>query len=72
MKVMLGNIKGEKGEQGKRGERGESGVAVPINGFFNLSGDEEGNLWCYYANESTPPAFEVDAEGNIYYITPDE
>lgn len=60
--------------QGKleRGEfRGDSGVVVPISGLFTLSGDEDGNLYAYYADGSTPPQFEVDDTGNIYYITPD-
>ena len=63
--------KGEKGDTGEKGERGDSGVTVPINGLFTLSGDAEGNLWAYYADGTTPPQFEVDEEGNIYYLTPD-
>lgn len=63
---------GEQGIQGKpgeKGERGDSGVLVPIStGFFALSGDEEGNLWVYYNELDTPPQFEVDDDGNIYYI----
>lgn len=64
---------GEKGEQGEKGDRGDSGVTVPVNGLFTLSGDADGNLWAYYADGATSaPEFEVDDDGNIYYITPDE
>ena len=33
------NIKGSKGD------RGDSGVTTPINGFFTMFVDEDGNLW---------------------------
>lgn len=62
---------GLQGIQGPKGERGDSGVVVPISGMFTLTGDEEGNLWAYYADEDNPPQFVTDDEGNIYYITPD-
>lgn len=65
--------KGDKGEQGEKGERGDSGVTVPINGMFTLAGDENGDLWAYYADNATSaPQFEVDEDGNIDYIIPDE
>lgn len=75
--------KGDKGDPGERGPQGiqglpgpqgpqgASGITVQINGMFTLSGDAEGNLWAYYNDEDTPPAFEVDASGNIYYIVTD-
>ena len=63
--------KGDKGDPGEKGDRGDSGVTVPINGMFTLSGDAGGNLWAYYVDDTTPPQFEVDEEGNIYYLTPD-
>lgn len=63
---------GKDGKDGEQGPPGESGVVAPVSGMFTLSGDPEGNLWAYYADGSTPPAFEIDAGGNIYYITPDE
>lgn len=65
-------IQGETGATGAQGPQGESGVVVPINGLYSLSGDSDGNLWCYYSDSATPPSFEVDNSGNIYYITPDE
>lgn len=63
---------GIQGPKGDKGDRGDSGVTVPISGLFTLSGDEDGNLWAYYADGSTPPQFETDESGNIYYITPEE
>lgn len=60
------------GKQGEKGDRGDSGVVTPTNGFFTLAGDADGNLYAYYNDEDNPPVFEVDENGNIYYITPDE
>ena len=57
--------------RGERGEPGKDGVNISISGMFTLSGDEDGNLWAYYADGDTPPEFETDENGNIYYITPD-
>ena len=67
-----GEFKGDKGDKGDTGPQGESGVMVSVSGMFTLAGDEDGNLWAYYAEGSTPPEFETDENGNIYYITPDE
>lgn len=62
---------GIQGPAGPQGIQGESGVTVPISGLFTLSGDSDGNLYANYADGSIPPQFEVDADNNIYYITPD-
>ena len=64
-------VKGNPGPKGEKGDKGDSGITVPINGLYTLSGDSDGNLWCYYADGTTAPKFEVDSNGNIYYITPD-
>ena len=64
-------VKGDPGPKGEKGDKGDSGITVPINGLYTLSGDSDGNLWCYYADGTTAPKFEVDSNGNIYYITPD-
>lgn len=64
---------GPTGPQGEKGERGDSGITVPASGLFTLSGDEEGNLWAYYADGDDPPQFEHDEEtGDIYYIISEE
>lgn len=62
---------GIQGPTGPAGPPGESGVVTPSAGWFTLAGDADGNLWAYYNDTDTPPKFETDADGNIYYITPD-
>lgn len=62
---------GIQGPEGEQGPPGESGVVTPASGWFTLAGDADGNLWACYNDSDTPPKFEVDASGNIYYITPD-
>lgn len=58
---------GEKGEKGDPGEKGESGITVPVNGFFTLAVDTDGNLWAYSAESGTTPEFEYDSDtGNLY------
>ena len=52
-----------------KGEQGESGITVPLNGFFTLSVDTEGNLWAHSAEDGTPLEFEYNAEtGDLYII----
>lgn len=57
--------------KGEKGDKGDSGVTVPVNGLFTL-GIEDGALYVYYSDEDIPPQFEMDEEGGLYYITPDE
>ena len=69
-----GLFKGEKGDQGEKGEKGdagESGVTVPTNGFFTLSIDENGDLYCYYNDADNPPTFELDDNGDLYFVVAD-
>lgn len=62
---------GVAGPVGPQGPAGESGVVTPTTGWFTLAGDEDGNLWAYYNDTDATPQFEVDENGNIYYILPD-
>ena len=62
---------GIQGPVGPEGPRGESGVVTPTTGWFTLAGDADGNLWAYYNDTDAEPQFEVDEDGNIYYILPD-
>jgi hypothetical protein len=63
---------GIQGPKGDKGDRGDSGILVPVSGIFTLSGDEEGNLWAYFADEDNPPSFVYDEEtGDVYYDTPE-
>lgn len=60
------------GSKGDKGDKGDSGttISVPVNGLFNLGVDGDGNLWCYYSDDTNPPTFEYDSKtGNLYYIT---
>lgn len=56
------NIKGTKGD------RGDSGVTTPINGFFTMYVDEDGNLWVLSETDMST-VFEYDSDtGNLYYV----
>lgn len=56
------NIKGVKGD------RGDSGVTTPINGFFTMYVDKDGNLWVLSEDDLTN-TFEYDeATGNLYFV----
>lgn len=66
----LQGIQGIQGLKGDKGDRGDSGVTVPVNGFFTLAVDGDGNLWAYSAENGTTPDFEYDATtGNLYFKT---
>lgn len=67
--------KGDKGDTGPTGERGLpgiNGVTTTISGMFTLQGDGTGNLYAHYTETDTPPTFDVEPGGNIYYVTPEE
>ena len=56
------NIKGVKGD------RGDSGVTTPINGFFTMYVDGDGNLWVLSEDDLTN-TFEYDEiTGNLYFV----
>ncbi|MCM1304564.1 MAG: phage tail protein [Lachnospiraceae bacterium] len=40
-------------------------------GLFYFECDEQGNLWLCHEDGSIPPSFEIDGEGNFYYIIPE-
>ena len=66
-------IQGIQGEKGDKGDPGESGITAPVNGFFTLSVDADGNLYAYSADEGTSPTFELDEEtGDLYLVTEEE
>lgn len=61
-------IQGTKGDKGDKGDTGESGITVPVNGFFTLSVDADGNLWAY-SEDGNAPNLEYDSEtGNLYVV----
>ena len=60
-----------KGEKGDKGDRGDSGVTAPVNGFFTMSVDENGNLYVH-TTDGAEPAMEYDeTTGNLYFVTED-
>lgn len=47
-----------------------SGVIAPVNGFFTLSVDENGDLWAHSSGDGTVPEFSYDsATGDLYFVT---
>ena len=68
----LQGIQGEQGEPGATGPAGESGVTTPASGWFTLSVDADGNLYCHTPTNdtSTTSAFEYDSDtGNLTFDT---
>lgn len=51
-----------------KGPPGENGIIAPVNGFFTLSVDADGNLWANSADEGSPLEFEYDTETGDFYI----
>ncbi len=46
------------------------GVTAPVNGFFTLSVDENGDLWAHSSGDGTVPEFVYDSStGDLYFIT---
>lgn len=61
---------GPQGPKGEKGDPGESGITVPVNGFFTLAVDNDGNLYAYSAEDGTTPDLEYDEEtGDLYFVT---
>lgn len=66
-------VQGIQGPKGDKGDPGESGVTTPIAGFYTLSVDSAGDLWCNYADGGDPPDFEYDTtSGDLYLNIPDQ
>lgn len=55
--------------KGAKGDRGDSGVTTPVNGFYTMSVDENGNLYVVSADDGVTPNFEYDStSGNLYVL----
>ena len=64
---------GLQGPKGEKGDPGESGISTPVAGFYTLSVDTAGDLWCNYAQGGTPPDFDYDTtSGDLYLNIPDQ
>ena len=59
------------GEKGEKGDRGESGFYAPIDNYFYLSIDGNGDLYAITNNDDTPLDFELDENGDLYIIFQD-
>lgn len=58
--------------KGEKGDRGDSGVTTPVNGFYTMSVDENGNLYVVSADDGVTPNFEYDStSGNLYVLQGD-
>lgn len=61
-------IQGPKGDKGDKGDRGTSGITTPLNGFFTLYVDSNGNLYARTAGTAEQPPFRYDElTGNLYW-----
>lgn len=61
-------IQGPKGDKGDKGDRGTSGITTPLNGFFTLYVDSNGNLYARTAGTAEQPPFRYDeSTGNLYW-----
>lgn len=57
-----------KGDKGDPGEKGESGVTAPVEGFFALSIDADGNLYVNSRNGEAPTFEYDDTTGDLYVV----
>jgi hypothetical protein len=47
-----------------------TGVTAPVNGFFSLSVDANGDLWVHTSGDGNTPAFAYDSStGDLYFLT---
>lgn len=59
---------GIQGIQGPPGPKGESGIISPVNSFFTMYVDSNGNLYVRIAEGGEKPPFRYDSDsGNLYW-----
>ena len=59
---------GPTGPQGPQGPQGESGVTAPLNAFFTMYVDEDGNLYARTQDGAEKPPLYYDTTiGNLYW-----
>lgn len=44
---------------------------VPANQYIFNVDSTDGHLYIYYADKTTPPPFELGADGHLYYVVED-
>lgn len=60
--------KGDIGPQGPKGDKGDSGVTAPVNAFFTMYVDDNGNLYVRTAEDAEKPPLKYDSTtGNLYW-----
>lgn len=57
--------KGDKGEKGDTGEQGLNAAAVPTDGYYTFSVDDNGDLWASYPDSENPPAAQINDSGEL-------
>ena len=61
-------IQGPKGDTGPQGPQGESGITAPMNAFFTMFVDAEGNLYARTTDGAEAPPLRYDTStGNLYW-----
>ena len=61
-------IQGPQGPKGDKGDKGDSGVRAPINAFFTMYVDEDGNLYARTTDGGEKPPLRYDSSsGNLYW-----
>ena len=61
-------IQGPKGDTGPQGPQGESGITAPMNAFFTMFVDAEGNLYARTKDGAEAPPLRYDTTtGNLYW-----
>ena len=59
---------GPQGPKGDKGDPGESGIITQIDGFFTMTVDADGNLFAVTNEGDSETSFQLDEEGNLYYV----
>lgn len=55
-----------KGDKGDKGEQGNSGLVIPIAGQYSLEVEPNGDLYVVYPDETEPPKFILESNGDLY------
>ena len=67
-----GVFKGDTGDTGGKGDKGDTGLNAVVTTIeegmnqYAMEVDKDGVLWLIYNTGTTPPDFNIDADGNLY------
>lgn len=59
-------LKGDKGNKGDKGDQGNTGITAPIQGQYALEVEPNGDLYVVYPDETTPPTFTLESNGDLF------